>query len=132
VCPGRRSRPGQAPSRSARAPRLEQLGAVDLVQCGRRNVEQHVAGSALAELVDEHREMVEQTVPARVHHREGRRIVPDGPQTRPGPGRDQEVRGARAFGGLVTKVARVQLHAFVRQRRRKCQLEGARVREQSL
>lgn len=109
-----------------------QLGAVDLVQCGGRNLEHDLLARALTELVGEYGEMVEQTVAARMHHREGGRIVLDRPQTRTPRGRDQEVRSARAFGGLVAKVARVQLHSLVRQRRRECQLEGPRIRKQGL
>lgn len=108
------------------------LGVVDLLEGVRRNVEPDTEPSALTEFVGEHREVVEQTVAARVHHWEVGRIVLDGPEAWSALRRDQEVRGARALGGLVTEVRRRELNAFVRQRRRDRQLEGTRVRKQGL
>ena len=105
---------------------------IDLLEGMGGNVDEDLGVGALTELVGKDREVVQETVPARVHNRQIGRIVLDGPKVRPPTGRDHEVRRARVLGRLVAEVTRVELNALVRQRSGERQLKGASVREQSL
>jgi hypothetical protein len=106
VCAGRRSRLALATYPAVRHPPLR---AIDLLERVGINVEQNLVRGASAELIGEHREVVKQAVPARVHHRQVGRVVIDSPQARLVTMSEQEVRCGRV---------RVKLHALVGQRGR--------------